>query len=55
MSMVLGQALENARTQQRTMLQGIESQKIMAILEYVAMMADVDLEDAEETEGEADV
>lgn len=37
------------------MLKGIENQKIMAILEYVAMMADVDLEDAEETEDEANV
>ena len=45
MAKVIGQALETARVQQRTTLAECENKRLMAILEYVAMMADVDIEE----------
>ena len=45
MSRVIGQALETARAQQRAQLAECENNRLRAILEYVAMMADVDIEE----------
>ena len=54
MSKILGQALESARTQQRAQLAELENRKLAAVLEYVAMMADVDIDDEEEDEDNAE-
>lgn len=53
MSRIIGQALETARAQQRAQVAEQENKKLMAVLEYVAMMADVDIDD-EEDENDAE-
>ena len=52
MSKIIGQALEAARAQQRAQVAEIENKKLMAVLEYVAMMADVDIEEEGENHAE---
>ena len=48
MSRVIGQSLESARSQQRAQVAELDNKKLMAVLEYVAMMADIDIEEEEE-------
>lgn len=48
MSKIVGQALESARAQQKAKIAELENKKLAAVLEYVAMMADVDIEEEEE-------
>ena len=48
MSKIIGQALENARNQQRAQNAELENRHLRAVLEYVAMMADVDIEEEED-------
>lgn len=48
MSKIIGQAMESARAQQRAQIAEIENRKLAAVLEYVAMMADVDIDDEED-------
>ena len=48
MSKIIGNALEAARAQQRAQVAELENKRLMAVLEYVAMMADVDIEEKEE-------
>lgn len=48
MSKTIGQALETARAQQRAQNAELENKHLRAVLEYVAMMADVDIEEEEE-------
>jgi hypothetical protein len=45
MSKIIGHALEAARAQQRAQVAESENKKLMAVLEYVAMMTDVDIEE----------
>ena len=53
MSKIISQALESARAQQKAKIAGLENKKLAAVLEYVAMMADVDIE-TEEAEDHAE-
>ena len=55
MSKVIGQALESARAKHRAAIAEAENQKLMAILEYVAMMADVDIDQVEGENAQQDV
>ena len=48
MSKIIGQALEAARAQQRAQVAESENKRLTAVLEYVAMMADVDIEEEED-------
>ena len=48
MSKIIGNALEAARAQQRARNAELENKYLKAVLEYVAMMADVDIESEEE-------
>lgn len=48
MSKIIGHALEAARAQQRAQVAELENKKLTAVLEYVAMMADVDIEEEED-------
>lgn len=52
MSKIIGQALENARNQQRAQNAELENRHLKAVLEYVAMMADVDIEEEEDADDE---
>ena len=53
MSKIIGQALEAARAQQHAQVAELENKRLRAVLEYVAMMADVDIDD-EEDESDAE-
>ena len=48
MTKIIGNALEAARANQRAIVAEQENLRLHAILEYVAMMADVDIDDEEE-------
>ena len=48
MSKIIGNALETARAQQRARNEELENKHLKAVLEYVAMMADVDIEEEED-------
>lgn len=50
MGKIIGQALESARTQQRAAVAEMENRHLRAVLEYVAMMADVDIEEDADNE-----
>lgn len=52
MSRIIGQALENAKAQQRAQNAELENRHLRSVLEYVAMMADVDIEEDEEEPGD---
>ena len=52
MSKIIGQALESARNQQRAQSAELENRHLRAVLEYVAMMADVDIEEEEDADDE---
>lgn len=45
MSKIVSNALETARANQRAIVAEQENKRLNAILEYVAMMADVDIDD----------
>ena len=47
MSKTVSNALEAARAKQRAVVAEQENKRLNAILEYVAMMADVDIDDEE--------
>lgn len=51
MSKIVSNALETARANQRAIVAEQENKRLNAVLEYVAMMADVDIDDEE---GESD-
>lgn len=53
MSKIVNQVLETARIRQRAQNAEIENKRLMAILEYVAMMADIDIEDEQEDNSDA--
>ena len=48
----MAKALESARNQQRAQNAELENRHLRAVLEYVAMMADVDIEEEEEADDE---
>ena len=50
MSKVLSNALEAARANQRAVVAEQENKRLNAVLEYVAMMADVEIDDEGEEE-----
>jgi len=52
MSKIIGQALESARAEQRAKLTKMETQRVYDLLEYVAMMADVEIPTEEEEEND---
>lgn len=52
MSKILSNALEAARANQRAVVAEQENKRLNAVLEYVAMMADIDI-DSEEDEDDA--
>lgn len=52
MSKIVPNALETARANQRAIVSEQENKRLNAVLEYVAMMADVDI-DSEEGENDA--
>lgn len=45
MSKILSNALETARANQKAVVAEQENKRLNAILEYVAMMADIDIDD----------
>ena len=55
MTKLVGQALETARAQQRAQLAELENKRLMAVLEYVAMMADVDIEEEDDDDAQQNV
>ena len=48
MSKIIRQELENARTRQRAQVTEAQNRHLKAVLEYVAMMADVDIDEEDE-------
>lgn len=50
MSKIVSNALETARANQRAVVAEQENKRLNAILEYVAMMADVEIDDEGEEE-----
>ena len=47
MSKIVSNALETARANQKAIVAEQENKRLNAVLEYVAMMADVDIDDEE--------
>ena len=50
MSKIVSNALETARANQKAVVAEQENKRLTAVLEYVAMMADVDIDSEEDKE-----